>query len=163
MPTLHMTASGKICQDASTGRLKKHDAALCCVDCTHCSGSTDNAPVAYKVKFVGYTNGSCTDCLNFNRSYVVPNVSSCTWDVSKTDTGYCSHGTDREAGFSISATHVSAQHTIGLGGLSQIVTYTNTESAPHSCTGFSSKVIAYSSGAITNCNVGSSTAEVTAL
>ena len=88
MPTLHMTASGKICQDASTRRLKKHDAA-CCETCNDCLNN--DAPASWKVGIDNIRDDDCSSCANYNdTSYVVPYVAGCIWTANITD--HCSVG-----------------------------------------------------------------------
>jgi hypothetical protein len=172
VPTLHMTASGKICQDASTGRLKKHDAALCCVDCTHCSGSTDNAPIAYKAAFdriIANDPEDCENCNAYNISYVVPYLSSCTWRNTADVPDECSvpnAATNSKVEITVNASDVSVLYVWGLSGIQLDILFVESVSSPD-CLTFNARNIPYSANVVgAYCNASATepaTCELTSL
>ena len=154
MTNIHIGGSGKPCVDASTGNIKLHSG--CCATCSWCDGTTNNAPKSYKVEFKNILDGTCGDCEEFRRSYLVPNTSSCTWSMSTTDTDYCSLGTGRDVQLIMSAAvspyTPQVQITYTIGGSLNAVWRNNygvaADGTKPDCTAFNAESIAWYTGTL---------------
>ena len=177
MPTLHVTASGKICKDEATGLLKKHDAARCCADCTNCSGGADNAPIAYKVVFASIVANDPVDCSNanyiqYNKSYVCPNTASCTWQNTADVPNVCSVPNPGTAKVKLVCSsllneEIGVTYTIGTDPIAaeEDAVYIEPYGGKPNCLTFNNEDIRFNSvlGAEDYCNFAGSTCKVTSL
>ena len=179
--TIHIGAGGLPCVDASTGNVKLHSTA-CCATCSACTGTSNNAPVAYKATFALIDHLQPTpvcsqaNCRLYNISYLVPVSSHVAgnWvngtdvpdrcSIANPDDGtveiIISHdGTDGEVAVAYSWGHPAVPTDIEI---KYIKPYSG---AKVPCLTFNSLDIPYSSnvGVGSYCDVASSTCKLTTL